>query len=155
MSNLTLDGFWDSITAAWSQVRGGTRATSAVCTKRSYLRPPAVMAINALLPDMLKALERSLRSYSEADLRAWDKYVHAAVDELGRPDVRAALGSPSDESFVFARAWVVGAGREYYALVEDSPSAYAVHYQWTEGILGVAQRVYEKRYGKWEDEYDT
>ncbi|BEJ10608.1 hypothetical protein CspHIS471_0100300 [Cutaneotrichosporon sp. HIS471] len=135
MTTLTPDDFWATIASAWSQVRGGKHATSAICTKRSYLRPAAVLAINALLPEMLKALERSLRSYSKADLRAWDEYVHAAVDELNRPDVRPALDSPSDDSFMFARAWVVCAGREYYACVEGMPAAFAVHWQWADEIL--------------------
>ncbi|CAK9785125.1 hypothetical protein CC85DRAFT_284215 [Cutaneotrichosporon oleaginosum] len=146
---ITADDFWATIAAAWAQVRGGARALSGLTHKKSYVRRVAVAATNVLLPDMLKALERSLRAYAPEELRAWDAHLQAALAALERPDVRAALRSPSDEAFLYARAWAVCAGRAYYACVEREPGAYGVHDQWEEGVLYVAERVYEKRHGKW------
>lgn len=149
MSTLTADDFWATLTAAWSQVRGGPRAVHGLTAKKWYLRRVAVTAINVLLPEMVKALERSLRAYSPEDLRAWDAHLQAALGALERPDVRAALRSPSDEAFLYARAWVVVGGREYFACVDGTPAEYGVPDQWAESVLYVAERVYEKRYGKW------
>lgn len=148
---VTDDQFWASIDAAWSGVRGSSRALSALNGKNNYVRRVAVTGVNLLVPEMLKALERSLRSYSAAELREWDAQLQKAVEELDRQDVRIAVRSASDEVFLYARAWVVAAGREYYANVLSTPKVYGVPDQWAEEVLYVAERVYEKRYGKWQE----
>lgn len=146
---LTADDFWLTISSSWASVRGGTRAVSGLSHKSPYLRRVAVTAVNVLLPEMLKALERSLRSYSPEQLRAWDAHLNAALAQLERPDVNSALRPASDECFLYARAWVVAGGQQYFALVDGSPATYGVHDQWAEDVLYVAVKVYEKRYGAW------
>lgn len=145
---LTVDDFWLTLTTAWSSVRGGQRALSGLSHRNPYLRRLAVTACNVLLPDVLKALERRLRSLSADQLRQWDAHLNSALAELDRPDVQNALKPPSDECFLYARAWVVVHGREYYGLVLREPG-FGVKDQWAEGVLYVAVNVYEKRYGKW------
>jgi hypothetical protein len=149
MSHISTDDFWATFTSAWAQVRGGTRAVSGLTAKNAYLRRVAVTAVNVLLPEMLKALARNMRAYTPEQLREWDAHLQAALTTLERPDVRTALRSPSDEAFLYARAWVVIGGQEYFAAVDGTPGVYGVHDQWAEAVLYVAERVYEKRYGKW------
>lgn len=149
-TTITLDDFWSSIDDSWTSVRGGRRAVAGLSNKSSTLRRLAVTATNVLRPEMLKALERRLRTYSAEQLRAWDAHLGAVLAQLDRPDVEAALRPASDESFVYARAWVIGSGREYFARVDGTPGAYGVHGQWAEDVLEVAIKVYERRYGKWE-----
>lgn len=63
----------------------------------------------------------------------------------------AALGAGSDDSFLYARCFVVGCGRKFYDLFKANPMKYRLGFvMGGEDMLYVAMNVAEKKWGSYD-----
>ena len=118
--------------------------------------------------DKGKNLERELMKLSEAELFTfrfyWWDYFHAkSYNQALWAVAYTVLGGCSDDGFDYFRYWLVSRGREVFTSAMEDPDSLADEfdkltdddYPMWEEICYVADRVYEKKFGKEIDDSDV
>lgn len=145
----TLDEFWLSIEEAWAAVPDAAGAAAA----RGVLADPAVSPearveaaakLDTQSSAFLDALRQKLNTYSSPTLIAWDAHIERLLYAIDREEVHEALDG-SDDGFLYARGFVVAAGRKYYEMVDKTPSL-AVMDAEEESICYLASHLHDERW---------
>jgi hypothetical protein len=137
------DRFWSLIEVAWQPLgaAGAFRFELAGRTlaweETRALRPP--------LRDFLRELRRELDDLPAEELLAFDRILERKLYDLDRADVHRHTGG-SDDGFLYARGFIVAAGRRYYDTVNADPAA-AVQDLDCEEMCFLASRLYREKFG--------
>lgn len=143
----TLDDFWGTIESAWSGIDdSGARAR--LLSSDGSEREAAASALTEPLEEMLVALRAILSEYTSPQLVAWDRHCERVLYDLDREDVHEALEG-SDDGFLYARGFVMAAGRAHYDLVNKDPAAWGVMDADAESICYIASHLHEDLFGDW------
>jgi hypothetical protein len=76
-----------------------------------------VEALEEVIPSLLATLEQ----LSQSDLLAFDQILERKLFDIDRAEVQEQTDS-SDDGFLYARGFIVAAGRPYYDAVNTDPS---------------------------------
>lgn len=147
---LTADDFWDTIERAWSAVPAAEPVRAGLVTDPAHSSTPTFHSATELdkhLDAMLAAVRTILMTFNSAELAAWDAHMERALWDIDREDVHEVLDG-SDDGFLYARGFVVAAGRKYYEAVSKDPETYGVDAE-CEEITYFAAHLHEKRFGEW------
>ena len=95
-------------------------------------------------------LALALSNHSKEDLEAFEERMAQVLYALdGRRFAEAAGMNGSSDSFLYARAYVVANGKDYYERVLRDPSLMPKFIeQWCEPLVFVARNVWRKRTGQ-------
>jgi len=147
---LSNNDFWASIEQAWSTVDdGGARARLLTpSSDDSEDRYALAEELDKHMDAMLAALRDILNTYTSRRLCVWDAYCERALYDIDREDVHAALDG-SDDGFLYARGFVVAAGRAYYDLVNKNPAKYGIMDAECEEMCYFGAHVHQDRFGEW------
>lgn len=146
----TIDDFWSDIESAWSGIDdGGSRALLSTSPPASSSeREDAAVTLGRHIDTMLNNLKVTLSRYSSAQLSVWDAHCERALYDIDREDVHEALDG-SDDGFLYARGFVVAAGRKHYELVKEDPETWGVMDAEAESMCYFASHLHRELYGDW------
>lgn len=136
--------FWAMIEDGWSAV-GAEAARAALLTEEG--KEAAAEELDGRSGQFVSALEAALRRLPADELSAFDAILERAMYDIDRKDVHDVLDG-SDDGFLYARGFVVAAGRAYYEAVRADPGR-GVPDAECEAMCYLSAHVHEKLYGSW------
>jgi hypothetical protein len=148
--------FWALVEEAWSQV-----ADETVQAARRALasRPPVsgdtedelgselLVTVDSVADDFIQALTGLAAELSAAELTALDRVVERKLYDIDREDVHDVTDG-SDDGFLYARGFIVAAGREYYHAVVADPRL-AVPDCDLEAMCYLFAHLHDRKFGDW------
>jgi hypothetical protein len=144
----TLDEFWASIDAAWSNIDTTGARSRLLSISDDKERDEAHLTVDNAVDDMLNALTAILETYSSPKLSAWDAHCERALYDIDREDVHEVLDG-SDDGFLYARGFVVACGKDYYEAVKADPAKHGAEGYEAEVMCYIASHLHDKLFGEW------
>ena len=111
--------FWAMIEEAWKAVGGKVKARQKLAAGK--LSDEKAGELLEALDDVVAALRTQLDRLSAADLLAFDRILERKQYDIDRQEVQEHTDG-SDDGFLYARGFIVAAGRGYYDAVNADPS---------------------------------
>jgi Protein of unknown function (DUF4240) len=111
--------FWSMIEDAWNTAGGMTKARQQLAqgTLSEEKAEELVEVVEEVIPSLLATLEQ----LSQNDLLAFDQILERKLFDIDRAEVQEHTDG-SDDGFLYARGFIVAAGRDYYDAVNADPS---------------------------------
>ncbi len=136
--------FWESIETAWKAVGGKVM----VRQKLAEGKLPAEKAEELLesLQEVIPTLREELGKLPAAELLAFDRILERKLYEIDRAEIHEHTDG-SDDGFLYARGFIVAAGKGYYDAVNAKPSV-ALRDLECEEICYLPLHIHEEKFGK-------
>src|SRR5687767_5620704 len=113
------DQFWLLIDESWAAAGGHTKQRQRLA--QGKLSEDQAEELVDALDEVLPALRSQLDELSDEDLLGFDRVLERKLYDIDRAEVQAATDG-SDDGFLYARGFIVAAGRAYYDAVNQDPS---------------------------------
>ncbi|MBW6436818.1 DUF4240 domain-containing protein [Actinoplanes hulinensis] len=140
--------FWDLLEAAWAELGDEPAAVRQRLIQREPRTfPDWLYALDPWLHpflDRLRALSADLNSGELTDL---DRVMERKLFDIDRRDIHE-VADGSDDGFLYARGFIVAAGREFYEAVRANPGL-AVEEAGCESLVYLFAHLHEERFGTW------
>jgi hypothetical protein len=137
-------GFWNAIEAAWKRAGGKLKARQKLAAGK--LSQEKAEELLESLDEFTAALRDQLQLLSAADLLAFDRILVQKLYDIDRSDIQEHTDG-SDDGFLYARGFIVAAGKEYYDAVNAEPSV-ALSGLDCEDICYMSLHLYEEKFGE-------
>ncbi|MEU4162197.1 DUF4240 domain-containing protein [Actinoplanes sp. NPDC026670] len=116
------DRFWQLIETAWA----GLGPEPAAIRRHLVSRPDdededALYALDPWLDRFTEQLRAASAGLSAADLTSLDRVLERKLYDIDREDIHEVTDG-SDDGFLYARGFIVAAGREFYEAVRADPA---------------------------------
>ena len=138
------DAFWSIIELAWNKIGGYPEQ------RRSLVTGSASEEVGEELMEAMEELEEplseSLNSLSKEDLLSFDRILERKLWEIDREEVQEQTDG-SDDGFLYARGFIVAAGRSFYDAVNENPTVAMMDLE-CEDICYLPFHIYEERFGE-------
>lgn len=138
------DRFWQMIEQAWASAPALAKKRPGVA--REATEDDAEAVSEALSEKVVPALAKALGKLSREELIGFDRILERKLHDLDRADVQAVTDG-SDDGFLYARGYIVGAGRAYYEAVRADPKRAFCDME-EERITYLPDEVFEERFGE-------
>ena len=135
--------FWSIIEAAWSGIDGQDEARRELAAGR--LSEEGADDLADSLEDFIPALQERLDGFPAEDLLAFERILERNLYDIDRADIHEHTDG-SDDGFLYARGFIVAAGRDYYEAVKAEPPIAMMDLE-CEDMCFVARIMYEEKYG--------
>jgi hypothetical protein len=133
------------IEAAWKAAGGKVKARQKLAEgKLSEER--AEELVEALEDEVIPALRDELAQLSAADLLAFDRILERKLYDIDRAEVQEHTDG-SDDGFLYARGFIVAAGKAYYDAVHAKPSV-ALSDLECEEMCYLSYHIHEEKFGE-------
>lgn len=136
--------FWALIEFAW--LVAGSKGDERKRLAEGSLPPEGARPLLASLRPVLAELRRQLDRLTAEDLQAFDRMLERKLYDIDRREVHDHVGG-SDDGFLYARGFIVAAGKGYYDAVNANP-AVAVYDLECERMCYLSYHLYEAKYGE-------
>jgi hypothetical protein len=136
--------FWSLIESAW-QAAGGKVADRQNLAKGKLSEERAYRLLESL-DEVIPALSKLLGQLSAEELMAFDRILEQKLHDIDRSDVHEYTDG-SDDGFLYARGFIVAAGKWYYEAVNANP-AIAVCDLECEEMCYLSWHLYEEKFGE-------
>ena len=137
--------FWSMIEDAWNSAGGKVKARAKLAAGKLAEEKAAELQ-EALDDDVVPALEAQLRRLSADELLAFDRVLERKLYAIDRAEVQEHTDG-SDDGFLYARGFIVAAGRGYYDAVDATPSVALMNLE-CEEMCFLSTNVYQEKYGE-------
>lgn len=151
------DRFWALVEEAWSQADGAVNAARRTLATRTPAVPDdgseeedgtELMAIVDRAGDaFIETLRGLCTELSSAELTALDRVVERKLHDIDREDIHEFTDG-SDDGFLYARGFIVAAGRDYYTAVAADPRLAVLDCE-LEAMCYLFAHLHQKKYGTW------
>jgi hypothetical protein len=111
--------FWSLIESAWQAVGGKTKTRQKLAEGK--LAEERAEALVEALGEVMPALRAQLDRLPAAELLAFDRILERKLYDIDRAEVQEHTDG-SDDGFLYARGFLVAAGRGYYDAVNANPA---------------------------------
>src|SRR5438046_2050417 len=111
--------FWSMIEEAWSAAGGWNEERNELANGR--LSDNKLSDLVEALDEVIPALRARLQSLNQHDLFAFDRILERKLWDIDRAEIQEVTGG-SDDGFLYARGFIVAAGRDFYDAVNAKPS---------------------------------
>ncbi|WP_045744595.1 DUF4240 domain-containing protein [Actinoplanes rectilineatus] len=109
--------FWDLLESAWSALGPEPNALRHRLAERPRtLGEDELYALDPFLAPFLERLESLCEGMTSTELTDLDRVLERALHEIDRADVHEVTDG-SDDGFLYARGFIVAAGREFFEAV--------------------------------------
>lgn len=135
--------FWAMIESAW-QVAGGKQNARAKLAQAKLSQEKQDDLLESL-DDMTSALREQLDALPAAELLAFDRILERKLYDIDRAEIQEHTDG-SDDGFLYARGFIVAAGKAYYDAVNATPSIAAMDLE-CEDLCYLPLHIYEKKFG--------
>ena len=136
--------FWSIIDAAWLTIDSKDAARQKLYAGEMSDRDEdnLVNTLEKVVPE----IEKQLDTLSAEDLQNFDRILERKLYDIDRADVQECTGG-SDDGFLYARGFIVAAGRQYYESINEDPSLATMDLR-AEVMCYLSWHLYEKKFGK-------
>ena len=139
------DRFWSMIEGAW-QVVGGKLQERQQLAAGKLSAEKAEELIESLEEDVIPALREQLEQLSAPDLLAFDRILERKLYDLDRAEVQEHTDGSAD-GFLYARGFIVAAGKELYDAVNAEPSVVLPNLDGEE-MCYLSWHIHEDKFGE-------
>lgn len=131
------------IEKAWDAV-GGFKKQRAKLAKGKLSEDEADELADAV-NEMAESLREQLSELNKEDLLEFDRILERKLYDIDRAEIQEHTDG-SDDGFLYARGFIVAAGREYYDTVNANPKMAVMDLE-CEDMCYLSFHVYEERFG--------
>lgn len=138
--------FWAMIETAWKAAgkEGKAKARKKLADgELSYAKAQALA--ESLADEVAPALRERLDELSEAELLAFDRILERKLYEVDRAEIQTHTDG-SDDGFLYARGFIVGAGEGYFDAVNADPSKALVDLE-CEAMCYLSWHLHHEKFG--------
>jgi hypothetical protein len=136
--------FWSMIEDAWASTGGWSDKRKALAT--GQLPDGQLTGLLGALDDVISSLRDSLRRLDQNDLLAFDRILERKLWDIDRAEIQK-ITDGSDDGFLYARGFIVVAGRDFYDAVNATPERALVDVE-CEEMCYLSYHVYVEKFGK-------
>jgi hypothetical protein len=140
--------FWSMIESAWKSAGGKTKVREQLLTGK--ISDSAAEELADSLEEMISALREQLEKLPAKELIAFDRIMERKLYDIDRKEIQEHTDG-SDDGFLYARGFVIAAGKPFYDAVNAKPSVGAVIAEGgleCEEICYLSWHLYEEKYGE-------
>jgi Protein of unknown function (DUF4240) len=136
--------FWSMIESAWKSAGGKTKAREKLAQGKfsEDKAEELVECLELVIPSLIVELER----LSAEELLAFDRILERKLFEIDRADVHEHTDG-SDDGFLYARGFIVAAGRGYFDAVNADPSKAMFDLE-CEDMCFLPSILYQEKFGE-------
>lgn len=139
--------FWAMIETAWKAAgKDGKAKTRQKLAQGKLSDDEAEELVDAVEEDVIPALDDQLQELSAADLLAFDRILEKKLYDIDRAEVQEHTDG-SDDGFLYARGFIVAAGKGYYDAVNAKPSTAMIDLE-CEEMCYISWHLYEEKFGE-------
>jgi hypothetical protein len=135
--------FWAMIEEAWQSAGGMENERGRLA--KGKLSEDAIDDLMCAMDDMVGTLRDNLFALDQQELLQFDRILEKKLFEIDRAEVQAQTDG-SNDGFLYARGFIVAAGKEYYEAVK-AKAKLAVTDAECEEMCYLSFHVYEDRFG--------
>jgi hypothetical protein len=135
--------FWAMIESAWQAGGGETRARQRLADGK--LSEEKAAELIEALEEVIPALRGQLDRLSAPDLLAFDRILERNLYDIDRAEVQEYTDG-SDDGFLYARGFIVAAGKGYYDAVNARPSIAMMDLE-CEEMCYLSWHIHEEKFG--------
>jgi hypothetical protein len=135
--------FWALIETAWQAVGGKAKVRQKLAEGK--LSEDKAEELLEALEEVIPALREQLELLSAADLLAFDRILERKLYDIDRAEIQEHTDG-SDDGFLYARGFIVAAGKGYYDAVNVKPSVALTDLE-CEQMCYLALHIHEEKYG--------
>ncbi len=136
--------FWSLIEAAWKKA-GGKKTTRQKMAKGKLSEEKAEEFLEAV-DEVISALREQLGKLSAEELLAFDRILERKLFDIDRAEIQEHTDG-SDDGFLYARGFIVAAGKDYYDAVNATPSVALMDFE-CEEICYLSAFLYKEKFGE-------
>jgi hypothetical protein len=136
--------FWSLIEYAWQTVGGKLEERQLLAEGK--LPEARAYALLDPLDDVIAALTHQLEQLSADELLAFDRILEQKLHDIDRRDVHEYVDG-SDDGFLYARGFIVAAGKGYYQAVNATPSVALFDLE-CEEMCYLSWHLYQDKFGE-------
>jgi hypothetical protein len=136
--------FWSLIESAWQSVGGKTKTRQKLAAAK--LSDERAEALVEALEEVIPALRAQLDSLAAAELLAFDRILERRLYDLDRAEVQEHTDG-SDDGFLYARGFIVAAGKGYYDAVNARPATALMDLE-CEEMCYLSWHLYREKFGE-------
>src|SRR5262245_36521869 len=139
--------FWSMIEKAWNVAEDQRKARKmlamgSLCEEKGF-------ALAGALEEVVPALRADLDRLGREDLLAFDRILERKLFDIDRAEIQEHTDG-SDDGFLYARGFIVAAGKEYYDAVNAKPKTAMMDLE-CEEMCYLSMHVYEDKFGELPD----
>ena len=140
--------FWSMIEQAWQNVEGVSELRAKLAQGELSEEDARELAERSCM-EVVPSLQSMLQQLGKEELVQFDRILERKLYDIDRSDIHEYTGG-SDDGFLYARGFIVAAGREYFEAVSAAPSRAMMDLE-CEDICYLSARIYEGKYGDMPD----
>jgi hypothetical protein len=111
--------FWECIESAWRTIGGKTKARQGLA--KGKLSEDGADELAESLEEFTAAMKEQLDEMPADGLLAFDRVLERKPYEIDRAEIQEYTDG-SDDGFLYARGFIVAAGKDYYEAVNANPA---------------------------------
>ncbi|MGH7173959.1 MAG: DUF4240 domain-containing protein [Gemmataceae bacterium] len=138
--------FWSLIESAWQTVGGKTKARQKLA--EGTLSEERVEELVEALDEVIPELQALLAKLSPEQLLAFDRILERKLYEIDRAEIQEQTDG-SDDGFLYARGFIVTAGKGYYDAVNAKPAIALMDLE-CEDMCYLSWHLYREKFGEME-----
>jgi hypothetical protein len=135
--------FWSMIEKAWESVGGFKKQRSNLA--KGKLSEDEADELADAANEMAEVLREDLSELNQADLLEFDRILERKLYDIDRAEIQEHTDG-SDDGFLYARGFIVAAGKDYHDAVNAKPSVALMDME-CEDICYLSFHVYKERFG--------
>jgi hypothetical protein len=136
--------FWALIEFAWQAVGGKVKDRQKLA--QGKLSDEKAEALVEVLDEVITALSAQLDQLDAEELLAFDRILERKLHDIDRSDVQEYTDG-SDDGFLYARGFIVAAGKGYYDAVNANPEI-AISDLECEEMCYLSWHLYRDKFGE-------
>ncbi|MEU4624343.1 DUF4240 domain-containing protein [Actinoplanes sp. NPDC023801] len=143
------DRFWQLIESAWAELGPEPARIRHLLVDRTPdpdgEDDEALYALDAWLDKFTERLRAACAGLSAAELTVLDRVLERKLHDIDREDIHEFTDG-SDDGFLYARGFIVAAGRSFYEAVKADPAKAIMDAEWEEMCYFFAH-LHNSRFG--------
>jgi hypothetical protein len=136
--------FWSMIEKAWDSVGGFKKERTKLA--KGKLPEDEADELAGAVDEMAAALREQLSALKKEDLHELDRILERKLYDIDRVEIQEHTDG-SDDGFLYARGFIVAAGKEYYDAVNARPQVAMMDLE-CEDMCYLPFHVYKERFGE-------
>jgi hypothetical protein len=137
--------FWSMIEDAWKHAEGSVDARREL-VKGELSEEGAADLAQQSWDAVVPALQAALEELPQDELLQFDRILERKLYDIDRDDIHEYTDG-GDDGFLYCRAFIVAAGKDYYDAVSKDPSIAMMDLE-CEDLCYLPVRVFEARFGE-------
>jgi hypothetical protein len=134
---------WGMIETAWQAIGGKSKERQKLADRK--LSEEKAEELLESLVVIIPALREQLSQLSAADLLAFDRILERKLYDIDREEIQEHTDG-SDDGFLYARGFIVAAGKGYYDAVNAKPSVALMDLE-CEEMCYLSWHIHEESFG--------